>query len=276
VTTPTGWRLLVTEPLDGATNMAIDEALWRSRLARQAPPTLRFFSWRPPTVSIGYGQRLDGRVDLAACGRLGVGLVRRPTGGSAICHEGPERELTYSVVAAADDFVGADDLLEAYRWIAQALVEGLRRLGVPAEMVAVVPSAGTQPAFCFARTGSYEIEVGGRKLVGSAQRRQAGGFLQHGSVLMGADADRVRRLFPGGDPLASMTTIEAALGRRPSFAEVAAALAGAFADVHGLDLRPGDLGEAERRLAEDLARDKYAARDWTERGEVVRDLSRVS
>src|SRR5207249_6786109 len=97
------WRLLVAEPCDGATNMAIDEALWRGRHAGTSPPTVRFFAWDPPTVSVGYGQPLDRHVDVAACRRLGVGLVRRPTGGSAIYHDGPERELTYCVTATADD-----------------------------------------------------------------------------------------------------------------------------------------------------------------------------
>src|SRR5438445_109350 len=101
------WRLLVTESTDGATNMAIDEALWRGRQAGTSPPTVRFFGWDPPTVSLGYGQPLDDSVDVAACRRLGVGLVRRPTGGSAIYHDGPERELTYSVLADGTDLGGA-------------------------------------------------------------------------------------------------------------------------------------------------------------------------
>jgi lipoate-protein ligase A len=83
--------------------MAIDEAMWRGRQAGTSPPTLRFFAWAPPTVSLGYGQPLDRHVDVAACRRLGVGVVRRPTGGSAIYHDGPERELTYSVAALAGD-----------------------------------------------------------------------------------------------------------------------------------------------------------------------------
>jgi lipoate-protein ligase A len=181
------------------------------------------------------------------------------------------------VAAAVADFEGAGDLLGAYRWIARALVEGLRRLGVPAEMVAVMPSAGPEPAFCFARTGSYEIEVAGRKLVGSAQRRQPGGFLQHGSVLLGADAERLRTLFPReGDPLAGMTTIEAVSGRRPSYEAVAASLAAGFESAHGLTLRPGRLTADEERLAHALARDRYATREWNEHGERARDLSRVS
>src|SRR5882762_5560893 len=141
------WRLLVTEPTDGATNMAIDEAVWRGRQAGTSPPTLRFFAWAPPTGSLGYGQPLGRDVDVEACRALGVGLVRRPTGGSAIYHDGRERELTYSVMATA-------------------------------ELVPERPPAGPVPAFCFARTGVFEIEAGGRKLVGSAQRRQGDSFLQ--------------------------------------------------------------------------------------------------
>ena len=257
------WRLLVTEPADGATNMAIDEALWRGRQAGSSPPTLRLFAWAPPTVSLGYGQPLDRHVDLAACHALGVGLVRRPTGGSAIYHDGPERELTYSVAATASDLGIGSDLLETYRWIGAALLRGLQALGAPAELVPERPPAGPVPAFCFARTGVFEIEVGGRKLVGSAQRRQGESFLQHGAVLLGIDEPRVRALFPTTrDPLATLTTLEAVLGRRPTFDEVAAALEGAFEQEHGLLLRPGGLSEDETAQVASLVTDRYASPDW--------------
>ena len=142
------FRLLVTEPLDGAANMALDEALLLSRLGGEAPPSLRFFAWDPATISLGYGQRLDGRVDVDAAGAMGIGLVRRPTGGSAILHEGPDLEVTYSVSAAAGDFPGADDLLQTYHWIGRALEAGLRALGAPVAMVPVQQSdPRSMPAF---------------------------------------------------------------------------------------------------------------------------------
>src|SRR5204862_439763 len=120
--------------------MAIDEAVWRGRQAGASPPTLRFFAWAPPTVSLGYGQPLDGHVDTVACRRLGVGLVRRPTGGSAIYHDGPERELTYSVAAAADDIGGgARDLLHSYPWIGRAPPGSSRRS---------TPRRSGSPALC--------------------------------------------------------------------------------------------------------------------------------
>jgi lipoate-protein ligase A len=257
------WRLLVTDATDGATNMAIDEALWRSRQAEEAPPTLRFFAWDPPTLSLGYGQALDAAVSVETARRLGVGMVRRPTGGSAIYHDGPERELTYTVVATNEDLGVTTDLLEAYRWIARALARGLRALGVAAEIVATPRAKGSAPAFCFARTGRYEIELEGRKLVGSAQRRRGRCFMQHGSVLLGADEPRLRALFPTTvDPMASLTTLEAALGRRPAFEDVAEALAEAFVAEHGLALRPGGLSPVEAELVERLVADKYATDAW--------------
>jgi len=258
------WRLLVTEPTDGATNMAIDEAVWFGRRVGSSPPTIRFFAWAPPTVSLGYGQPLDEHVDVAACRRLGVGLVRRLTGGSAIYHDGPERELTYSVAAAADDIGGgARDLLYSYQWIGRALAAGLSALGAAVEMVGAARGDEPAPAFCFARTGSCEIELGGRKLVGSAQRRYGRTFVQHGSILLGVDAERVAAIFPtSGEPLATLTTLEQALGHRPKFDDVAAALAAAFEREHGLDARPDGLGADEAAAVERLVRDKYATEAW--------------
>ena len=256
------WRLLVTDATDGATNMAIDEALFRGRQAGTSPPTIRFYAWAPPTVSLGYGQPLDVHVSVDTCRALGVGIVRRLTGGSAIYHDGPEHELTYSVVASSDD-VGTKDLLETYRWIGRALLRGITSLGAKADMVAVPDGPGPTPAFCFARTGRYEIEIDGRKLVGSAQRRQRGCFLQHGAVLLGVDEPRLRALFPTtGDPLSTMTTFEAALGRRPSWDGCADALARAFETEHALDLRPGGLGLDEAREVERLVTERYATDAW--------------
>jgi lipoate-protein ligase A len=254
------WRLVVTEACDGATNMAIDEALWRGRQAGSSPPTLRFFAWAPPTVSLGYGQRLDRHLDVEACRRLGVGVVRRPTGGSALYHDGPERELTYSVSATAEDLGVSADLLDTYRWIGRALVRGLEALGAAAEMVPTGRGLGRDPAFCFARTGAFEIEVGGKKLVGSAQRRQGTSFLQHGAILLAVDAPRLGALFPTTrDPLASLTTLEAATGRRPTFEEVAAALRTAFEVEHGLRLVPGGLTDEETARVECLVSDRYGS-----------------
>jgi lipoate-protein ligase A len=263
------WRLVVTEPLDGAANMALDEALLRARIRGHGPPTVRFYGWSPPTVSLGYGQRLDSGLDLDACRRLGLGLVRRPTGGSAILHEPPTGEVTYSVVARADDFAGGDDVLATFRVLGEGLQAGLSRLGV--EGVEVVSPWGARradpaPAFCFARAGAYELAVSGRKLVGSAQRRQGGAFLQHGSVLLDADFDRLRAVFPGADPGAGITTLAVLLGRTPGFDTVSGALASELAAALGCRLVAGGLSDEEARDAEALVAGKYTRPEWTRTG----------
>jgi lipoate-protein ligase A len=264
------WRLLVTAPLDGPTNLAIDETLLRTAGRSPGRPTVRFYAWDRPTVSVGYGQPLDGAVDRAYCAAAGIPLVRRPTGGSALLHEPPRREVTYSVAAGAEAFPGADDVLDTYRVIGRGLAAGFARLGVAVDVVDVarVRRARAVPAFCFARTGAYEIAAGGRKLVGSAQRRRSGAFLQHGAVLLGVDRARLSAVFPEarvGDP--GLTTLAALLGRPPGFDEVVAALTEGLAGALGARLSPGGLAEDEIRLAHRLVADKYGTAAWTERGE---------
>lgn len=257
------WRLLVTEPTDGATNMAVDEVLWRGRRAGTSPPTLRFYAWAPPAVSIGYGQSLEREVDQAACRALGVDLVRRLTGGSAIYHDGPAREVTYSVAATNDDLGVGFDLLASYRWVANALARGLVALGAPVKIVERRREYGPVPAFCFARTGTYELELGGRKLVGSAQRRHGRSFLQHGAILLGVDARRIAALFPATpDPAASVATLADALGRPVDWDECVTALTKAFESEPDLELRPGGLTRDESAAVEALARDRYATDAW--------------
>jgi lipoate-protein ligase A len=264
------WRLLTSDPLDGATNMAVDEALLRSRVLTSGPPTVRFYGWHPPTVSLGYAQPLDGTIDRDRCAALGIGLVRRPTGGSAILHEGPGREVTYSVVAREGDFEGADDVLETYRVIGQGLVAGLARLGVAAKLAPLVRGRSeSAPAFCFRRTGAYEIAVGARKLIGSAQRRQRGAFLQHGSVVLDADPARIRAVFPAEvDPTGGMTTLADALGAPPARAAVVAALTAGLGVALGVSLEPSELSPDETALADALVRVKYRSDDWTVNGRV--------
>jgi lipoyl(octanoyl) transferase len=202
-------------------------------------------------------------VDHVFCRGAGVGIVRRPTGGSAIYHDGPERELTYSVAATSDDLGIGADLLESYRWIARALARGLRGLGAPVDIVERRRDYGPVPAFCFARTGTYELELFGRKIVGSAQRRHGRSFLQHGAILLGIDARRVATIFPATpDPRTHLATLEEAIGRRPGWDECVAAVAAAFEAEHGIELRPAGLTGAESTRVESLAREKYATDAW--------------
>lgn len=220
------WRFIDSGANTAEFNMALDEDLLRSVAERGAPAALRFYTWAPPAVSLGRFQRVEAAVDLDACRRLGISVVRRITGGRAVLHN---HELTYSIVSRTDDPIFPNDILGTYKVIARGLLAGLKGLGIPAEMVsrscrhaALVKRHAREPS-CFSSPSWYEILVNGKKIIGSAQRRIPGAFLQHGSILIGHDADLERRVIRGGGSGGGVTFIKRELGRRVSLNEVKAA-----------------------------------------------------
>jgi len=260
------WRLLLDPPTAGAWNMAVDEVLLDGVAAGSAPPTLRFYEWAPPCLSLGYFQAFEV-VDVAGCGRLGVDVVRRPTGGRAILHD---RELTYSVALPLRLLGDDGGVLPSYHRISLALAGGLHRLGVP---VVLAPEAAAQSGpdhgpVCFDRPSAHEILLGGRKLVGSAQVRRATAILQHGSILIEPRIDRLLECLrlPEGSPEridAGVAGLAEVGDFEPS--AIASALAGAFAEEFGTDLVLGRLRPDERVAVEALAASKYGTGAWTER-----------
>lgn len=258
------WRLIRSEPADGATNMAVDETVLRAVAHGEVPPTLRLYAWEPPSLSLGRGQPADD-VDRRAVRDGGYGLVRRPTGGRAILHVD---ELTYSVIIPQSDPRVAGSVVESYRRLSAALVRALELLGVP-HIVADqrVEEAGEEGPVCFEVPSDYEITAAGKKLVGSAQMRAQGVVLQHGAVPLHGDIARICPLLAQHpDPVrvrARATTVERALGRRVSWDEAAEALARGFAETLNLELKPANLTPQERAAARALRAEKYAASDWT-------------
>lgn len=252
------WRLLIeTEPRTGAWNMALDEAITDAVANGDAPPTLRFYQWAPPCLSLGKRQPLEG-IDLARCAADGVDVVRRATGGWAILHTD---EFTYSVACRADDPRVAGPILDAYRILSAGLIAGLRLLGLAATMRPARPE-GTHnlSAACFEVPSAYEVTTGDRKLIGSAQARLNGRILQHGSLPLRGDIARVVNYLTFADEAARTTlatrlrehavTLGDALGRPIDFAEVAPAMAQGFAQALNLEVIPGEPTQAERLAAE--------------------------
>jgi lipoate-protein ligase A len=264
------WRLLSTGASDGATNMAVDEAVLEAVAAGQSPPTLRFYVWQPPCLSVGYAQAIRDEVDLDACRARGIDVVRRPTGGRAILHTD---ELTYSVLVPQDDPRVSGGIVESYRRLCQGLLAGLRILGLDVVQAGrKLPGADSLSAACFDAPSDYEITVGGRKLVGSAQARRRVVVLQHGALPLVGDVTRIVDLLHLPDDereafrtalLARATTLEAALGRPLPFDEAAHALARGFAQALNLDLVYGELSPGEQARARMLRAEKYAAEGWT-------------
>lgn len=192
------WRLLFDQPSHAAWNMAADEAMLVALSNGEILPTLRFYGWNPPAVSIGYFQKLNTEIDIAACAEQGIDVVRRLTGGRAVLHEA---ELTYSLVVREDTPNIPTSVTESYLFFSRAIVAGLQQLGVTAQMQQPEPQRrqirSVSSAACFDAPSHYEITVGGRKLVGSAQVRRDGVLLQHGSILL--------TLYPEHQPSGSVT-----------------------------------------------------------------------
>jgi lipoyl(octanoyl) transferase len=257
---PSSWGvalLLVSRLADGATNMAIDEALLR-RAGQRGETLFRVYGWTRPTVSLGRNQPARGCYDLDVAERRGIDFVRRPTGGRAILHH---REITYSVAAPISAF---GSLSESYRAVNRLLLEALRALGVCAEEAtsssrAPIPSL----APCFDSPVMGELVSNGRKLVGSAQVRDGDAFLQHGSVLVDDDQHLLSELLVDARPVSPPATLRALTSRVVTVGEFAAALAGAIGGGGGS--APGAL-EVDESLLDDvrtLCRTRYSDADWT-------------
>ena len=199
--------------------MAVDEVLLH-RAGATGEAVFRVYSWTGPTLSLGRNQPARGQYDPSALREHGVSVVRRLTGGRAVLHH---REVTYSVTAP-EALGGA--LRDAYARINAILVGGLRALGVDATIAMPngrAPLPSTAP--CFEVPTEGELVLGARKLVGSAQYREGGALLQHGSILVDDDQPLVSSLLH--DPVAPApppATLHHALGRVPPLGEVAAAL----------------------------------------------------
>jgi lipoate-protein ligase A len=216
--------------------MAADEGLLAAASRGPADPVLRLYTWDPSAVSIGKFQDEGRSCRRAECERRGIDIVRRATGGRSVLHY---RELTYSIIARTDDPLFPNEILGTYKVIAQGLLAGLQRLGVPAELVSrsgrhagKVRPFSREPA-CFSSPSWFEVVARGRKIAGSAQRRISGAFLQHGSVLIEYDPDLEAAVIPGGGQAGVVTCIRDELGRAVAVDEVKHALLKGFAETFG-------------------------------------------
>ncbi len=207
-------------PRNGAENMARDVALM-NRARETGEIVFSVYEWAVPTLSFGRNQTAAGLYDRSLLHARGVDVVRRPTGGRSLLHH---RELTYSVTAPPDDSEG---LSKSYERINRILLDGLNRLGVGAS-IANPSSPARMPTDvpCFAEPGKGELVSEGRKLVGSAQWRNNGALLQHGSILIDDDQQIIRSFSLNDDQedVPQAATLSAALGRTPVAAEIAEGL----------------------------------------------------
>jgi lipoate-protein ligase A len=237
--------------------MALDHALMgRARHTRET--VLRVYSWAAPVLSLGRNQRAAGVYDDLELAHRGIGVVRRPTGGRALLHH---REITYSVTAPASD---DDGLRATYGRVNELLLRALEQLGVPASLAQPTSRSALPSALpCFAEPAAGEIVAAGGKLVGSAQWREHGALLQHGSIVVDDDQSLIPELMVVPAPASpAPATLRALLSRAPDSAEVADTLftvVRATVDPFATPLLPAELDALDVRALVD----HYGDPSWT-------------
>jgi len=250
------WRLIDLDVYDGFMNMAIDEAILEARIKDLAPNTIRFYRWNPSAVSIGIHQSIYQEVNLEACKQLGVDVVRRITGGGAVYHDF-EGELTYSVVVNENHRAVPSGVADSFITLSKGLIYALNRLGLNAHHgVFHCPS----------------IFIGKRKISGNAQARRRGSILQHGTLLLKVDADKMFTVLkiPAGKTKermirsvhAKVTSIYSELKHDIDFNEIIDALVKGFEKALNIRLVPEKLTPEELKLAKKLKETKYNKKEW--------------
>jgi len=251
------WLVLIDGAASGAWNMALDAALLQAA-EREGTRTLRLYAWDPPTLSFGRNEPALRRYDRERIAARGLAVVRRPTGGRAVWHH---REVTYAVAAPADTF---GSLRDTYREIHAMLAGALGSLGAPVLLAADRPADGVGSGACFASAAGGEVmALRGGKVVGSAQVRGDGAFLQHGSVLLAADQDVVAGVTAGDAAAPSATGLDALLPpERASWSAVSGAIHRAAAERWGAPVAAAEMPAGIRRAADALV-PRFADPAWT-------------
>jgi len=256
------FRLIVHPKMEGRLDMAIDEALAEAVGAGHSEQVVRLYGFSPATLSLGRFQRVAGMLQTEILAQDGVTLVRRPTGGHAVLHDD---ELTYSVILSKErvaEQLGDSRKQTVYRFIAELLLAGLQKLGIPARINASREGDLRNPD-CFRSSGEFEITAAdGKKLIGSAQMTTRTAILQHGSIPMTNPGRRVSRYLSAAEPADSRepTSLNEQAHRCFSFDEVQAAFASAFREA--LHARDSSLSQAEQEAAGRILADKFSSDAW--------------
>jgi lipoate-protein ligase A len=253
------WRFLGITTGDGASNMAIDEAIMSARARDLVPNTVRLYMWEPAAVSLGYFLKTNDVVDVEECNNRGIDVIRRISGGGAVYHS--ENEVTYSVIVKQDDPILPKDLVEFYRKLSQAVIDVSAKLGLQANF-----EAG-HPGLC------PNVVVAGRKISGSAQARKREAILQHGTLLLDCNLEVMAKVLKIPYELINtkVTTIKRELDSQglPSdkimgkeTQSMRSMLKEGFEASLGIRLVYGKLTSFEEREAANLV-SKYSSKKWT-------------
>lgn len=268
------WNFINTGSKNPYYNMAMDEALLNFVSRGEIDPVIRFYTWNPATLSIGYFQRLQKEIDIDKVKEKGYGLVRRQTGGRGVLHD---KELTYSVIVPESHPNMPSTVTEAYKIISQGLLEGFKNLGF--ETYFAIPRSKKerdklkQPrsSVCFDAPSWYELVVEGRKIAGSAQTRQKGVILQHGSILQDIDIDDLFDMFIFKNErlkakmkenfVQKAVAINDISNQHITLNEMENAFKSGFKKGLNIDFKPLELTEKQKEEVQELE-EKYRSEAW--------------
>lgn len=248
------FRFIGLESQDAGMNMAIDEAIMNSRRENRVKDTFRLYRWKPSAVSIGFFQSIADEVNLQACTKYGVDVVRRITGGGAVYHDF-DGEITYSLIAGVDNPKIPTDILKSYEVLCEGLVLGLKSLGLNARFNPV-----------------NDIIVNGKKISGNAQTRKNGVILQHGTLLVDVNIERMFELLKVTDEKLRDKAIKEVKQRVTStklevgklkMDKVASSIKEGFSASLGVQFEEGQLEDEEVQSAKKIREEKYLSKEWT-------------
>ncbi|MFH1073217.1 MAG: biotin/lipoate A/B protein ligase family protein [Nanoarchaeota archaeon] len=242
------YRMIQLAEYSAFMNMALDEAICEAVRQGESPSTIRFYTWKPSAISIGYFQGLLNEVNIEACRQAGVDIVRRMTGGGAVYHD-TNGEVTYSIIGPVDDF--PKDIIKSYEAICSHIVTALKNLGINAYFHPI-----------------NDIIVDGRKISGNAQTRRNGILLQHGTILYDVDVDRMFSLLKVSDQKIAdkmIQSVKKRVTRVLDFGDISKErlveeLEKAFCE--GREVQYGSYSEKELARAKELAKIRYETDEW--------------
>ncbi|ASN07482.1 octanoyltransferase [Virgibacillus necropolis] len=248
--------------------MALDEALLNWHSEGKIPPTLRFYGWSKPSLSVGHFQKAERAIDFENVQKHGCEFVRRLTGGSAVLHDD---ELTYSIVVSEKKEYIPSSIRAAYFVLSKGILEGYKQLGIQADY-AIPEKRQERTDVCFEKPAFYEMVVDGKKVSGNAQTRKQGVLLQHGSIPMSINKEMLFDLFKfpseklRGKKRNSFSekaiTINEITKKQHTYDDLKKAFHKGFQSELNMDFIPLQLSDSQWQEVHDLAKTKYAVEEW--------------
>lgn len=254
------WRLIDSGLCDAAFNMALDESIAVHVRQCRSLPTLRFYQWKRPSVTLGFFQKTQ-EINLGFCRKMEIPIVRRLTGGRAVLHG---QDLTYSLTCRFDTGHFNNKISSNYARISSAFLEGLQEIGFSVTMQQRKAERQTlKNPSCFQSISFSEITLHDKKLIGSAQKKWADGFLQQGSIVMDLDEETMGQIFLLKD-LEQFNNIAKLNSVAPSITQehVKTALKNAFEKSFEIEFKEELPTSSEYNMAEQLTAQRYKMDSW--------------